>query len=163
MNAYEYAMSIEKEGEAAYRRLADNATNEGLRKIFTMLADEEVKHLRVLEKMVHNTSDIDIPLMEVYADAKEIFADMKKMAVAYDIGDQQIDYYRRAMQSEDKSHEFYLQKAQEMHDPKHKEIFERIAAEELKHTELLKNILEYVEHPKEWIENAEFYKIGEAV
>ncbi len=35
MNVYEYAMNVEKEGEAYYREMAAAATNAGLKKIFT--------------------------------------------------------------------------------------------------------------------------------
>ena len=161
MNAYEYAMQMEKEGELFYKDLAQEAEQEGLRKIFAMLANEEVKHYKMFEKMAKNSDSITVPKMEVYKEAKEIFADMKKLSVAYDIGDQQIDFYRRAMETEDKAYELYMQKAQEISDPKHRKIFETIAAEELKHKELLENILEFVSHPQEWLENAEFYKIGD--
>lgn len=161
MNAYEYAMKLEKDGENFYRELAAAANEEGLRKIFTMLANEEVKHYKLFEKLANDSDAITLPKMEVYTDAKKIFEDMQKISVAYDIGDQQIDFYRRAVESEDKAYELYLQKADEVSDPKHKEIFLRIAQEELKHKDLLENILEFVERPTEWLESAEFYKIGD--
>jgi rubrerythrin len=161
MNAYEYAMQMEKEGEIFYKELAKEAKEEGLKKIFTMLANEEIKHYKMFEKLAKNTEDITIPKMEVYTDAKEIFKEMKKESVAYDFGDQQIDFYRRAIETEDKAYELYLEKANEMTDPKHKEIFLTIAQEELRHKDLLENILEFVERPNEWLESAEFYKIGD--
>lgn len=161
MNAYEFAMQLEKEGESFYRQLAQEAQQEGLSKIFTMLANEEVKHYKMFEKMAKNTQDITIPKMEVYTDAKDIFSEMKKQSVAYDFGDQQIDFYRRAMESEERAYELYLEKVKEINDPGHKEIFLAIANEELKHKELLENILEFVERPTEWLESAEFYQIGE--
>lgn len=161
MNAYEYAMKMEKEGEDFYRELAEAAHEEGLRKIFTMLANEEVKHYKMFEKLAKSSEAVTVPKMEVYTEAKEIFADMKKKSVAYDFGDQQIDFYRRAVETEDKAYELYMEKANEMSDPKHKEIFLTIAQEELRHKDLLENILEFVERPTEWLESAEFYKIGD--
>lgn len=161
MNAYDYAMQMEKEGEVFYRELAEEAQQEGLKKIFLMLANEEVKHYKMFEKMAKNSESITVPNMEVYKEAKDIFSEMQKSSVAYDFGDQQIDFYRRAMETEDKAYELYLEKAKEMQDPKHKAIFEAIAAEELKHKELLENILEFVSSPEEWLESAEFYKIGD--
>lgn len=161
MNAYEYAMQVEKDGELFYKELAGKAEQEGLRKIFLMLANEEIKHYKMFEKLSKNSDSITVPNMEVFKDAKEIFEDMKKESVAYDFGDQQIDFYRRAMETEDKAYEMYLEKAAQMNDPKHKEIFQIIAAEELKHKELLENILEFVSRPQEWIESAEFYQMGE--
>ena len=156
MEALEYAMNIEKEGEKLYRRLAKECEQPGLSKIFTMLADEEVKHYIIFEKLVKKSAKVTIPKMEVFKEAKEIFAQMKKDNVAYTFEDQQIDFYRRAVQTEDNSYEQYMQKANEATNPQNQEIFLTIAKEELKHKRLLENILEYVEQPAHWLESAEF-------
>lgn len=160
MNAYEYAMQLEKEGEVFYKQLAEKANNEGLSKIFNMLANEEVKHYKIFEKLAKNSDTVTIPTMEVFKEAKDIFSEMSKDAVAYNFKDQQIDFYRRAIKTEDKAYEQYLDKANEIKNIQHKEIFLKIAEEELKHKELLENILEYVEQPTSWLENAEFCNIG---
>lgn len=160
MNAYDYAMELEKEGEVFYRQLAEEANHEGLSKIFTMLANEEVKHYKMFEKLSKNSENVTIPTMEVFKKAKDIFSEMSKDAVAYSFEDQQIDFYRRAIKTEDKAYEQYLDKANKMTNIQHKEIFLKIAEEELKHKELLENILEYVEQPSAWLESAEFRNIG---
>ena len=51
MDIYSFALQMEKDGENYYRELATKSGSEGLKKIFTMLADEEVKHFRLIEKM----------------------------------------------------------------------------------------------------------------
>jgi len=160
MNAYEYAMKIEKEGEVFYRQLAEEANQVGLSKIFTMLANEEVKHYKMFKQLSKNTENVTIPTMEVFKEAKEIFSEMSKDAVAYTFEDQQIDFYKRAIKTEDKAYEQYIEKANELTNIQHKEIFIKIANEELKHKELLENILEYVEQPSNWIESAEFKNMG---
>jgi len=48
MNIYEFAMQMEKDGENYYRHLAEESTITGLGKIFTMLANEEVKHFNIM-------------------------------------------------------------------------------------------------------------------
>ena len=160
MNAYEYAMKIEKEGEVFYRKLAEEANHEGLSKIFKMLANEEVKHYKMFKKLSKNSEAITTPKMEVFKEARAVFAEMHKDSVAYSFEDQQIDFYRRAIKTEDNAYKQYLKKAEEMTNIQHKEIFLEIAKEELKHKELLENILEYVEQPTAWLENAEFRNIG---
>jgi rubrerythrin len=159
MNAYEYAMQIEKEGEALYKDLACKSQEEGLKKIFLMLANEEVKHYKMFEKLANNTPEVDIPQMEVYKDAKEIFSGMKTNKSNYDFGEQEISLYQHAVNTEEKSYEFYLEQAQKMSNPKHKEIFETIANEELKHKRLLENVVDFVSKPNAWIQSAEFYKL----
>jgi len=160
MEALKYAMKVEKDGEALYRKLADECGQPGLSKIFTMLADEEVKHYIMFEKLAKQSDKVTIPNMEVFKEAKEIFAEMKKDAVAYTFEDQQIDFYRRAIATEDNAYQQYMDKANESTNPQSKEIFLKIAEEELKHKELLENILEYVEQPTHWLESAEFNNIG---
>lgn len=51
MNIYEYAMKAEKDGERYYRELANKTDDVGLKSILMMLADEEVKHYVVFDKM----------------------------------------------------------------------------------------------------------------
>ncbi len=160
MNAYDYVMKLEKEGEDFYRQLAKEADQPGLSKIFTMMADEEVKHYKIFKKLAKKSDTIKIPNMEVFKEAKEIFAEMKKDAVAYTFEYQQVDFYRRAVKIEDNAYEQYMEKANEATNPQHKEIFLRIAKEELKHKELLENILKFVEQPTGWLESAEFSTIG---
>lgn len=161
MNAYEYAMEMEKEGELFYRELAEKATDEGLKQIFTNLADEEVKHFVMFQKLAASDGDVSIPKMNVAKDAKAIFSQMKASGKTFSFGDDQVAYYKKAMETEDKAYELYVQKAKEMTDPKHQEIFLKIAQEELKHKVLLENLVEFVSSPNEWLENAEFHKIDE--
>ena len=41
MNIYDFAIQMEKDGEAYYRELGERSKQEGLKYIFTLLADEE--------------------------------------------------------------------------------------------------------------------------
>ena len=50
MNVYEFAMQMEKDGEACYREIARKTKNAGLQKIFKTLADEEVVHFNTFKK-----------------------------------------------------------------------------------------------------------------
>ena len=49
MDIYEYAMQMEKDGEAYYRDLAGKTSHQGLKSILGMLADAEVKHYKLFE------------------------------------------------------------------------------------------------------------------
>jgi rubrerythrin len=51
MNIYEYAMKLEKDGERFYRDLAEKIEDKGIKSIFIMLAEEEIKHYIIFEKM----------------------------------------------------------------------------------------------------------------
>jgi len=55
MNVFEFAMQMEKDGEAFYREIAQKTKNAGLQKIFNTLADEEVVHYNTFKKLYENT------------------------------------------------------------------------------------------------------------
>ncbi|WP_331775362.1 ferritin-like domain-containing protein [Sulfurospirillum sp. 1612] len=162
MNAYEYAMEMEKEGESFYRELANKSTDIGIKNIFLNLANEEVKHYELFKRLAQEEGDASVPKMNVMKDAKAIFAEMKASGRDLDFGHDQVVLYQKALESEKKAYDLYVKKADEVTDAKHKEIFLRIAAEEKKHLELLENLVDFVDSPMNWLESAEFYNMGEA-
>ena len=78
MNVYEYAMKVEKDGELDYRELADKTSDVGLKSILNMLADEEVKHYVVFDKMNKNQVIPTQPHVDVFDNAKTIFQKMRE-------------------------------------------------------------------------------------
>jgi len=56
MNILEYAMQVEKEGEAQYREMAERSNNPGMKKILTELADSEVEHYNVFHAIMENSN-----------------------------------------------------------------------------------------------------------
>ncbi len=161
MNAYQYAMEMEKEGEIFYRELADKVSEDGLKNIFLNLANEEVKHYEMFKVLAKQDGSVDIPKMNVMKDAKAIFLEMKESGKKFDFGKDQVALYEKAMESEDKAYALYMQKANEVENPEDKEIFLKIAEEEKKHHELLENLAEFVAAPHTWLESAEFNKMAE--
>jgi len=155
MNVYEYAMKVEKEGEAYYREMAAAATNSGLKRIFTMLADEEVKHYNVFKNMMKK-EDMDLKDLDLITDTKTIFQTLanEKDNVTFDAD--QIQFYKDAITREKESHDFYAEKAEELDNEKQKKIFLHIAKEEVKHRQILEEIVIFLEEPADWIASAEF-------
>ena len=155
MNVYEYAMKVEKEGEAYYREMAAAATNPGLKRIFTMLADEEVKHYNVFRGMMKK-EELDSENLNITTDTKTIFETLseEKDNVNFDV--EQIQFYKDAIAREEDAHDFYAEKAEELEDAKEKEIFLQIAEEEVKHKKVLEEIVLFLEEPADWVASAEF-------
>lgn len=153
MNILEYAMKMEKDGEEFYRELAQNTKNPGLKHILTMLADDEVKHYKIIEGM-RKMAGPEMTETKVLTDAKNIFSQMN----AADIGDEtsQIELYKKAQDLETKSRELYENKAEETDDPQEKDLLLKIADEEKRHYYLLENMIQFVNRPKHWLEDAEF-------
>ncbi len=159
MDIFEYAMQMEKDGEDYYRQLAQKVANKGLNTILTMLADEEVKHYNAIEKLRACKSEMSETT--ILTDAQNIFLQLKDSGEECDVEISQIDLYKKAQDIEEKSRNFYLEKANEVGQDYQKELFLRLAEEEKKHYFLLDNIIEFVSRPEHELENAEFYHLEE--
>ncbi|NUO08690.1 MAG: ferritin family protein [Candidatus Brocadia sp.] len=160
MNIYDFAMQMEKDGENYYRDSAQKIDNAGLRKILGILVDAEVKHYNILQKMKDHEK-VQMSDTEILANVKNIFVKMKEDNDTVGVNISQIGLYKKAQDIEKNSQIFYLEKADEVTNTSHKEIFLKIADEEKKHYFILKNILDFVSRPQHWLENAEWYHLEE--
>ena len=158
MNIYDFAMQMEQDGERFYRGLADKAASTGIKRILTLLADDEVKHYDAVKGMAAEASP-EMTDSEILSQAKSIFANMQD--TAFDLGGTQVDLYRQAQEIERKSQEFYLEQADKSADPVRKALLTRIADEEKRHYFLLDQIIEFLNRPQTWMENAEFTHLDE--
>ena len=160
MDIYEFAMQMEKDGEKYYRDSAQKINNAGLKNILCMLADAEVKHYNILQKMKENEK-IHMPDTQLLSNVKNIFIQMKEEKDTFGVNISQIDLYKKAQDIEKKSKEFYLEKAEEVKDSSRRELFLKIAEEEKKHYSILENIINFVSRPQNWLENAEWFHLEE--
>lgn len=157
MDFFDIAMGIEKEGEDFYKSLAQSCTgNEGIKNIFAMLANDERKHYNLFKKMKEN-NPVDFQSSDVFDNAKEVFASFRKQFDKVCCDTSQLDLYKKALELEKKSYDYYLEKLDEFTDTVHMGIIRKVANEEKKHVLLLENIIEMVERPESWLENAEFF------
>ncbi len=160
MNIYEYAMRMEKEGEDYYRDLAKNAANTGIKRVLTMVADAETRHYDVLQKM-RNCEKTQLSDSAILSNVKNVFAGMKEEKNTFGVNASQVDVYRKVLDVEKKSRDFYLEKANEVSDETQKEIFLKIADEEKQHAFIIENIIDFISHPSQWLEDAEWYHLDE--
>lgn len=152
-------MQMEKDGEDYYRRLAQQAANNGMKTILTMLADEEVKHYEVLDKIKKEKARITESV--ILSDAKNIFVRIKESGENFDFDVNQKELYKKARDIEKRSHDFYTEKAGEVTENFQKKLFLKLAVEEKKHYILLDNIIDFISRPEQWLENAEFFHMEE--
>ena len=159
MNIFEYAIQMEKDGETYYRQLAQQTVKKGLKTILTMLADEEVKHYNAIEKM--KTTEPHMVETTILSDSKNVFVQIQESSESFDFDPGQIELYKKAQDIEERSRDFYLEKASQVEEEYQKDILLRLADEEKKHYFLLENIIEFVSRPETWLENAEFCHLEE--
>jgi rubrerythrin len=151
---------MEKDGEKFYREIAEkNKNNSGLKIIFTMLANEEAKHYGIIKAMEEGTfSPIDSSILN---DINNIFEMMKTRPDALNINASQVELYRQAQDIEIQSEKFYLDMINDSERDQNKIVFGKLAEEEKKHCLLLENIIEFVDKPQMWLENAEWNHLEE--
>jgi rubrerythrin len=154
MNPIDYALAVEKEGEAYYTELADQTSNPGLKKICQMLAGDERSHYTTFKTL---KDDIEIIAADttILSDAKTIFENMTVQNIS-DMDMTQKEMYQNALTLEQKTIAHYEQTHVEMTDPQITDMFIKILEEEKQHVLLLENIIEFLSRPDDWIENAEF-------
>lgn len=159
MDIYEFAIQMERDGRQFYLELASKTQNKGVKNIFNMLADDEDKHQKTIEKIrIGNHEMVDTPILE---NAKNVFEQMKQFNDEFDLSGDEEDLYRQAMEAEQKSISFYQDRADQEKDPACQTLFTKLAGEEKKHYHLLSNLVDFVNRPKIWLENAEFTHLEE--
>jgi rubrerythrin len=158
MDIYDYAMEMEKDGEAYYRSAAGQVAHKGIKTILTMLADAEVTHYHIFENMKKGR-EVHPGDAKVLAGVKNIFLQMAESHDYSLVRLSELDLYRKAQDIEQKSMDFYREKADEVVDGHEKGIFLRVADEEKKHYFILENIINFVSRPEQWLENPEWYHL----
>ena len=160
MDIYKFAMQMELDGRHFYLDLAKKTENAGIKSVLTMMAESEAKHYNVILDMQKNDKTEYSKDAEVLTKIKNIFSKMKEEKEV-DVDASQVEFYKKALETEADSEKFYLERADEEKDPHRKEIFLTLANEERGHCILLENIVNLVSQPDSWIENSEWYDIDE--
>ena len=88
---------------------------------------------------------------------------MKHSAEKFDFRISEADLYRKAVEIEKRSKDFYLEKAEEAKDPDQEKIFRKLADEENKHQLLMENFVSFVSRPETYLEDAEFYHFDDYI
>jgi rubrerythrin len=149
---------MERDGKAFYRDLAARSSSSGITRILNMLADDEVKHYGILKQMAEQAAP-EMTETTILADAKNVFAEMQ--GAEFDLEGTQADLYHKAADIERQAIEFYEKTAIQVTDPSQKALLLKIAEEEKRHRFLLDSVIEFLERPLTWLEDAEFTHLDE--
>ncbi len=165
MNIFDFAMQMEVDGEKYYRKLAEQTSVGGLRQVFIMLAEDEVKHYKVIERLKEEEpTSSELSETRIIDKVKNVFLDMKEEKPEMHSGEtEQTHAYRKARDIEETSQRFYLEKAKEADGEHARELFVQLADEEAKHVRIIDEIVEFVSRPEpgEWLEDAEWTHLDE--
>lgn len=154
MDIYDFAMQMEQDGERFYRTLGESVADKGLKSIFTTLAEEEVKHFRTIQRMkAHTYSMEDSSFLDCIT---TVFQEMQGNPPKEFLKEEaQEEAYQKARELEEKSWQFYEDCAKKASSKQEASLFERLAAEEQRHYNILDNMVELLRRPKTWLEDAE--------
>ncbi len=154
MDMFEFSIQMEKDAEKLYRKMADRAPVEGIKKILLMLAEDEVRHRVAIENLQKKLSVA--PVQGVALDIKTVFDEMKQNKHVINISSDVVEDYRIAVEIEKRGMDFYKEKFAEADDPESKKLFEILMRQEAYHHKTVENLLDMVQKPDWWVESAEF-------
>lgn len=161
MNVYDFAMKLETDAEAFYRKLAQGSRIAGIGKIFNDLADDEQSHFRIFKSLKEGTPAEKMAESRVLDTAKSLFARLLKEKRELPALTDDLEGYRYAMQLEAEGVRLYRDAAQREKSEAVRELLLRIAAEEEKHFNIVENIYNFVNAPNQYLAWAEFSNLEE--
>jgi len=153
MDIFTIAIQLEQEGSTFYEDLAANATTEGLKSIFTMLAKDEKKHEKVFTSLKNKSVPAMVP-SSVADEAQAIFKQFNKDTYLKEAP--QVSMYEKALTIEQKSIDLYTSHLKDLEGVEAQNAVKKIIAEEKKHYETLEELVKLVSRPQRWVEDAEF-------
>ncbi|MGE4547469.1 MAG: ferritin family protein, partial [Desulfurella sp.] len=125
MNAIDYALAFEEDGKNYYNEQALKSKKDEIRSIFLMLANDENRHYKIIEKFKENIYEY-LPT-ETFKNVPTLFDSLKKQNIDLSDNEDLLKVYNEAIKIEIKSRDFYKQSALESNNPKEKEILETIS------------------------------------
>ena len=119
-----------------------------------LLAEDEVRHRVAIEQLQQK---LDVPATKGTAlEIKTVFDEMKTDKNITEVSSDAIEDYQKAVEIEKRGMEFYKEKFAEAEDETSKALFEVLMKQESYHLETTQNLLDMVQRPDWWVENAEF-------
>jgi len=158
MNIFEHAMKMEEDGRAFYLKHAEKTSIPEFRRVLIELAEDELKHYNIIKAMRdgQTTEYKEAEKTTIFSTVKNVFESLKVEGKRLSFRAEAKDLWEQAQEIEKKSEDFYRQKAGEVDHETQKLILNSIADEEHKHWVTLENVIQFLDRPKQWLEDAEW-------
>jgi len=160
MNVFEFALKMEEDGKAFYERLAAQSKVPELKTIFSMLAAAEDEHHGAIEAMKKETPGA-MAESKVLENAKSVFQGLLERKNLVGMLDGDPDGYRHAMKIAEDGIKLYEEMAGKEPNPAVAQVLRRLADAERKHLEIMTNIYDFAEAPKDFLAWGEFSNLKE--
>ena len=155
MSIYQLAINMEYDLEKFYREQAEKNKDNSLHAVFTLLADEEANHAKILKD---NADKLTISLEDsnILSQVKPIFKEMADLSSQIKDLPSQLDAYNLALEKEEESIKYYEDLLNKAREEESKNLLKFLIEQENKHYDLLEELIKLVKRPEEWVEDAEF-------
>ncbi|PKK83622.1 MAG: hypothetical protein CVT49_07655 [candidate division Zixibacteria bacterium HGW-Zixibacteria-1] len=165
MNVFEFAMKMEQDGKAYYEKMAQNAGNASIKKILLDLANDELKHYNIFKKFSEGdfsgVAELKTTGTKVLETAQNVFQQIATSGKKFEFTSDIRSAWEEAQKVEKKSEDFYRIKAEEETNNDVKKTLKVIADEEHKHWALIEHVLQFIDRPKQWLEDAEWHHLDQ--
>ena len=155
MDILNLAMEMEKEGEEFYLEQEISNENYGLKAVCSLLAKEEAKHRDIIESRISGGS-FEFKDGDLQKCIKEIYPKDGQFQIEIKAHPEQFDFYRLAMEKEQKSLELYKSLLEKTDDEEVKKLLLFLISQEEKHYDLFDEMSQMLRHAEEWVEAPEF-------
>ena len=160
MNVFNFALNMEEDGKAFYEKLAAETKVHELKTIFSMLASAEEEHHKALEVMKKDIPP-DKADSKVLEKARNVFQGLLEKKDALDMLKNDPDGYRHVIKIAMAAIKLYEEMAEKETNPAAAKILLMLAGDERKHLEIMENIYDFAEAPKNFLAWGEFSNLKE--
>lgn len=155
MNALEYAINMEHDGEKFYTEQAQINRNNGLKSVCLLLAQDEKNHAIIISNKL-NEVPYTLLITDTLFEVKNVFKDMGDIKSEIRETPDQLEFYRIASDMERQSIDLYTDLLSKAANDGEKELFLYLIQQEEQHLEILDELVALLRHTEDWVENAEF-------
>ncbi len=158
MHIFEHAMKMEEDGRAYYLDWAEKAKNPALKRVLLEMADDELKHYKIFKAM-KNKEIAEYPdsgKTTIIDTVKSVFDVLKAESQEVAAEEDFKKAWEVALETEKRAEKYYREKAEEVDDENNKRILNKIADEEHNHWVAIENVMNFLDSPKTWLEDAEW-------
>jgi len=153
---WEIAKNMEKDGMEYYNRMARETPVPELAGVFHFLAEQEKGHYDFFDSLLKNKPITELEKKDATEAAHKIF---KEIAPKFNDGDPEFqsaaNAYRTALTMESNAAEYFSKLLASARTEEEKKNIEQLVEEEKKHEKIIQSIIEFLERPTEWIDDAE--------
>jgi len=150
------AIELETETITAYRVLSSRCiSHEGVHSILEMLINDHEQHLKTLRMAGEkNVFALDAP--DVFKAVRERLDRIRSDKDTFSCDMDQLNLYREARDLVQEKYALYRMAREGLRDPEAMAYLDKLISEEHKQKVVLDNIIQMVERPESWLEDAEF-------